>query len=79
MDSKELRSLAEDNLGLILTRAKAADGRLGQEDAALASLFCRVVEAETGGGPYTFFPSLKDAEGALALASRGARADGGVS
>lgn len=52
MDSSELRSLAEENLGFILQRAKDSQGRIDPKDAASAQLFCRVVEAETNGGPY---------------------------
>lgn len=52
MDSKQIRQLAEDNLGLVLQRALANEGRITQEDAPAAQLFCRVVEAETNGGAY---------------------------
>jgi len=52
MDSKEIRQLAEDNLGKVLQRALANDGRITPEDAPAAQLFCRVVEAETNGGAY---------------------------
>ena len=52
MDSGELRKLAEENLGEVLTRSKDNSGRIGQEDLASAALFCRVVEAETTGSPY---------------------------
>ncbi len=51
-DSKEIRQLAEDNLALVLERALANQGRITQEDAPAAQLFCRVVEAETNGGAY---------------------------
>lgn len=51
-DSKQIRQLAEDNLALVLERAKANQGRIVSEDATSAQLFCRVVEAETNGGPY---------------------------
>ncbi len=52
MESGELRKLAEENLGHVLRRANANDGKISQEDLATASLFCRVVEAETVGSPY---------------------------
>lgn len=52
MDSNELRKLAEENLGHVLQRALDNQGRIDSKDAASAQLFCRVVEAETNGGPY---------------------------
>lgn len=51
-NSNEIRQLAEDNLKLVLERALANQGRITQEDAPAAQLFCRVVEAETNGGAY---------------------------
>lgn len=48
----KIKDLAEENLEFVLKRAKEKEGRLDPEDAAAAQLFCRVVEAETNGGPY---------------------------
>ena len=52
MDSGELRKLAEENLAHVLKRSAENQGKISQEDLASASLFCRVVEAETTGSPY---------------------------
>ncbi len=67
MDSNKVRQLAEDNIAFILERAKQNEGRIAQEDAAAGQFFCRVVEAETSGGPYgTSYGGLADVNGALA-------------
>ena len=52
MDSRSVRVLAEENLALVLERAKANGGRITADDAPAAQLFCRVIEAETNGGAY---------------------------
>lgn len=71
-DSKLIRQLAEDNLELVLKRALANQGRITQEDAPAAQLFCRVVEAETSGGAYgiTTYLNGQDGERVLAAAAR---------
>ena len=68
MDSGQLRKLAEDNLGEVLTRSKENGGRIGQEDLASAALFCRVVETETTGSPYAGAGLLNGYDHATALA-----------
>ena len=72
MKSSEIRGLAEDNLAFILERAKKNQGRLDADDAVSAQLFCRVVEAETNGGPYgiTTYINGENRERILAAAAR---------
>jgi hypothetical protein len=70
MESNKVRQLAEDNITFILERAKKNEGRIAQEDAAAGQFFCRVVEAETSGGPYgTGYGGRADINGALAAAA----------
>lgn len=68
MNSAELRKLAEENLGEVLKRSKENNGRVSQEDMASASLFCRVVEAETSGSPYAGAGTLNGHDYAAPLA-----------
>ena len=68
MDSGELRKLAEENLGEVLKRSKENGGKITQEDLASASLFCRVVEAETTGSPYAGAGTLNGYDTKEALA-----------
>lgn len=76
-DSNHIRQLAEDNLAFVLERAKANQGRIAPEDAPAAQLFCRVVEAETSGGPYgvTTYINGANRERILAAASRAVPAE----
>jgi len=62
MDSREIKQLAEENLGFILKRAVEAEGRLTQDDLASGSLFCRIAEVETCGSPYAGALSVDGAE-----------------
>lgn len=67
--SSKIRGLAEDNLEFVLERAKQNQGRVEEEDAAAGQFFCRVVEAETSGGPYgTVYGGARALDGALAAA-----------
>ena len=68
MESGELRNLAAENLAEVLRRAKSNGGKLSQEDMASASLFCRVVEAETTGSPYAGAGLLNGYDHSAALA-----------
>lgn len=75
--SDRVRQLAEDNLEFILQRAKDGQGRIPNDDAVAAQLFCRVVEAETNGGAYGITTYIsKDRDRVLAAAAGAVRPDG---
>lgn len=72
MNTERIRNLAEENLEFVLERARLNEGRIVPEDAVAAQLFCRVVEAESSGGPYgiTTYITRENRDGVLAAASR---------
>lgn len=71
MDRPNLRELAEQNLALNLERALKRGGSFSEQELADCSLFCRVVEAETGGGPYAILRRFETINGDLAAAASG--------
>ena len=65
--------LTDQALVKILERVVADDGKITPDDAAAASLFCRIGQSQSGAA-YPFFSTaaIKDWNGALAHAGSGA-------
>ena len=71
----EVVKLTDQALVAIMERVVKDDGKIAPDDAAAASLFCRIGQSQSGG---SFFSAaaFKDWDGALAHAASSAGSNG---
>ncbi len=76
MDNQVVK-LTDQAIIAIMERVVKNDGKIAPDDAAAASLFCRIGQSQSGAA-YPFFSSaaVKDWNGALAHAASGVSANG---